>query len=119
MKIYVYLKEKKNKVGENIADLFPRVCGKAEDYQKPIEFNECLHGMGHAAMFITDMELLESLSLCDTFSEQRHIERCYSGVFMENSSSSTSFDHVSKYIRKDDPFYPCNSIKEKYQSLCW
>ena len=38
---------------------------------------------------------------------------------MENSSSSTSFDHASIYIKKDDPFYPCNSLEEKYLNLCW
>ncbi|MBI2028694.1 MAG: cupredoxin domain-containing protein [Candidatus Levybacteria bacterium] len=98
---------------------FAKVCGSENDYQKPIEFNECLHGMGHAAMFVTEMELKESLKLCDSISNQEHKERCYTGVFMENSSSSTSFDHVSRYIKKDDPFYPCNVLEEKYQSLCW
>ncbi len=98
---------------------FAKVCGQSEDYRKPIEFNECLHGMGHAAMFVTEMELMKSLKLCDTISDQQNRERCYTGVFMENSSSSTSFDHASIYIRADDPFYPCNSLEEKYQSLCW
>ena len=98
---------------------FAKICGQAQDYQKPIEFNECLHGLGHAAMFVTDMELKDSLKMCDLIASQEHKERCYTGVFMENSSSSTSFDHASKYIKADDPFYPCNSLDEKYQSLCW
>lgn len=98
---------------------FAKICGKSEDYQKPIEFNECLHGLGHAGMFIYDMELKKSLVLCDSLIEHEYIDRCYTGVFMENSSSSTSFDHASKYIKADDPFYPCNSLEEKYQSVCW
>ncbi len=114
-----YLKEAVSTTQNNLGSIFPTVCKKAQDYQKPIEFNECLHGMGHAAMFVTDMELIESLQLCDTLSDQEHRERCYTGVFMENSSSSTSFDHASKFIKKDDPFYPCNALAEKYQSLCW
>ena len=114
-----YLKEKTDEPGFNLNNKFAKVCGKSQDYQKPIEFNECLHGMGHAAMFVTEMELLQSLKLCDAISDQEHKERCYTGVFMENSSSSTSFDHASIYIKKDDPFYPCNSLDEKYQSLCW
>ncbi|MBI4080366.1 MAG: hypothetical protein HY430_01195, partial [Candidatus Levybacteria bacterium] len=114
-----YLKQKTNDTGFNLASEFAKVCGKAQDYQKPIELNECLHGMGHAAMFVTNMELKQSLKLCDTISNQQYKERCYTGVFMENSSSSTSFDHVSIYIKKDDPFYPCNALSEKYQSLCW
>ena len=113
-----YLKEK-NLDDVGLANHFPTVCGKPEDYQKPLEFNECLHGMGHAAMFVTDLELKDSLKLCDTLSAQDYKERCYSGVFMENSSSSTSFDHQSKYIKTDDPYYPCNSLEEKYLPLCW
>lgn len=113
-----YLKDR-NLEGDNLLKEFPKVCGKPQDYQKPIEFNECVHGLGHAAMFITDVELIQSLTLCDTIPEQEYKERCYSGVFMENSSSSTSFDHESKFIKKDDPFYPCNFLDEKYQKLCW
>lgn len=104
---------------ENSNVNFAKVCGEKSDYQKPIEFNECLHGMGHAAMFVTEMELIKSLKLCDTISNTEQRERCYTGVFMENSSSSTSFDHASIYIKADDPFYPCNILEEKYQSLCW
>ena len=70
-------------------------------------------------MFVKEMELLESLKLCDTIKDQKLKERCYTGVFMENSSSSTSFDHKSIYIKADDPFFPCNALDEKYQAVCW
>lgn len=113
-----YLKEKQL-ANESVQAQFTKVCGKLQDYQNPLEFNECLHGLGHAAMFVTDMELLKSLSLCDNISGQKEKERCYTGVFMENSSSSTSFDHQSIYLKADDPFYPCNSLEEKYQAMCW
>lgn len=113
-----YLKEKQL-ANESVKAQFAKVCGKPEDYQNPLEFNECLHGLGHAAMFVTDMELIQSLALCDNISGQREKDRCYTGVFMENSSSSTSFDHQSIYLKKDDPYYPCNSLEEKYQPMCW
>lgn len=114
-----YLKEQEAKKGYNLTEQFAKVCGKESNYQKPLEFYECLHGLGHAAMFVTDMELLQSLKLCDIFREQVHREKCYTGVFMENSSSSTSFDHKSIYIKADDPFYPCNIMDEKYLQICW
>lgn len=118
-----YLKESfdhaQDKKENFLADLFPKICGVKKDYQKPIEFYECLHGLGHAAMFVKEMELRESLALCDTLSDQGFRERCYTGVFMENSSSSTSNDHPAIYVRADDPFYPCNSMEEKYLPLCW
>lgn len=114
-----YLKEKTGQSDFDLKKQFARVCGQQNDYSKPLEFNECLHGLGHAAMFVTDMELRDSLVLCDSLKLQNDKERCFSGVFMENSSSSTSFDHKSVYIKTDDPFYPCNSLEEKYQPLCW
>lgn len=113
-----YLKEKQL-AQESVSDHFTKVCGKIEDYQNALEFNECLHGLGHAAMFVTDMELRQSLSLCDNISGLKERERCYTGVFMENSSSSTSNDHQSIYLKADDPNYPCNSLEEKYQAMCW
>lgn len=113
-----FLQEKLTESGE-IASKFAKLCGSESDFGKPIEFNECLHGLGHAAMFVTEMDLPSSLKLCDSLGEQKYIDRCFSGVFMENSSSSTSADHASKYIKVDDPFYPCNSLEEKYQQVCW
>lgn len=98
---------------------FIKVCGQKEDHLSPLVFNECLHGLGHAAMFILVMDLPKSLSLCDQFQNQDQKDRCFSGVFMENSSSSTSEDHTSRYIKEDDPFYPCNSLDEKYLTVCW
>ena len=117
--IEAYLKEQESKKKFNLTAQFPKVCGSEQDYQKPIEYNECFHGLGHAAMFVTEMELMDSLLLCDTIEDQKLKERCFTGVFMENSSSSTSFDHKSKFIKADDPFYPCNALSEKYQPICW
>lgn len=113
-----YLKEK-NLALDGIYKEFPGVCGEEKNFTTPLIFNECLHGMGHAAMFVTDMEVPESLKLCDTLPDQEAMERCYGGVFMENSSSSTNVDHPGKYIKANDPLYPCNTLPEKYSRLCY
>lgn len=98
---------------------FALICGKIDDYDKPLIFYECFHGLGHAAMYVEDMDLLASLRMCDKINDTANRERCYSGVFMENSSSSTSLDHPGKYTKADDPYFPCNSLEEKYLSLCY
>lgn len=113
-----YLKEKQEGDGD-FATGFPKTCGKREDYSSLLVFNECLHGLGHAAMFVTDMEVPDSLALCDSLGEKDPRERCYSGLFMENSSSSTSVDHPGKYTKADDPLYPCNTLDQKYQQICY
>lgn len=114
-----YLKEKEDEGVLNLNEHFAGICGKKEDYQKPLEYYECLHGLGHAAMFVKEMELKHSLSLCDNLTEQSHRERCYTGAFMENSSSSTSNDHPPIYLKNDDPYFPCTILEEKYLALCW
>lgn len=113
-----YLKEK-NLEGEELTKHFPAVCGRQDDFESPLVFNECLHGLGHAAMYVKDMDVPGSLALCDALSESNYQERCYSGVFMENSSSSTNIDHPGKYVKAEDPFFPCNWLGEKYSKICY
>jgi len=92
-------------------------CGKQEDHKISREYFECLHGIGHAMMFITNEDLPYSLSLCDNLKENQDREACYGGAFMESSSSSTS--HPSRFIKDDDPMYPCNILDEKYLETCY
>ncbi len=102
-----------------IAKEIINVCGKESDYTSPRFYSECVHGVGHAMMFITKADLPLSLSWCDKLNTLSDRVTCYGGVFMENSSSSTSIDHPSKYIKKDDSFYPCDSLGEKYLDTCY
>lgn len=95
------------------------VCGTAEDHATPRIYSECLHGIGHAMMFITDAELPRALSLCDALPDQTKRETCYSGVFMENSSSSTNVDHPSKYLDSTKPLYPCSILQDVYLKTCY
>jgi hypothetical protein len=102
-----------------LEEQFPRICGSPDDYAQPLVYNECFHGLGHAAMFVTAADLPRSLRLCDTLASDDARERCYSGVFMENSSSSTNLDHPSAYVRADDPYFPCNWVEERYKRICY
>ncbi len=114
-----YLNEKKLSLTDNLTKDFSQVCGKLKDYTSPLIYFECLHGLGHAALYVHDMEAPQALALCDVLDSIDNRERCYSGVFMENSSSSTNTDHPGKYVRANDPYYPCNSLSEQYQKLCY
>ncbi|MBI4022475.1 MAG: hypothetical protein HY372_03885 [Candidatus Andersenbacteria bacterium] len=102
-----------------LAQHFTVMCGQLDDYDRPILYYECLHGLGHAAMFVTDTDLHRSLAMCDLLPDEDSQGRCYSGVFMENSSSSTNLDHPSRYLKADDPNYPCNNLAERYQQICY
>lgn len=81
-------------------------------------FTECLHGFGHAFMFITDSNLSTSLTYCDKLDPQ-YQERCWGGAFMENSTSSTKADHPTKWLKTDDKFYPCTILENRYLKQCY
>ena len=38
---------------------------------------------------------------------------------MENSSSSTNNDHPGRFVRADDPLFPCSVLEEKYSAHCY
>lgn len=116
-----YLEEKGVSNDNDVAlrDEIVKICGQGENYEKQELYNECLHGLGHALMFVTDGELPRSLYLCDSLDDQKKRDWCYSGSFMENSTSSTNIDHPSKYLKAEDPLYPCNILEEKYLDMCY
>lgn len=101
-----------------LSEEIKNVCGNRKDFEIPRIFGECVHGIGHALMFISNSDLPQSLRWCDELPESSR-ETCYGGVFMENSSSSTSSDHPTQYIKADDPLYPCNMLSEQYLSACY
>lgn len=95
------------------------ICGKEDDYEVPELYITCLHGLGHAVMFVTDNELPEALLLCDALETEGEEELCYTGALMANMDARKSIDHPSKYIKEDDPMYPCNILPEKHQKKCY
>lgn len=116
-----YLAEKNVALDSDLAlkEEVLKICNKKEANKNPALFNQCLHGLGHALMFVSDGDLPRSLKLCDALENHRKRDWCYSGVFMENSTSSTNKDHPSKYLNTDDPLYPCNTLDEKYLDMCY
>ena len=79
---------------------------------------QCYHGLGHALMLVYNGELIESLKSCDLLGNNASL--CYEGVFMENvPNTATQQNHPIKYIRVDDPLYPCNILEERYAPKCY
>ncbi len=82
------------------------------------DYYNCVHGLGHGVMYITQSELFEALELCDNLAGQWEKESCYGGVFMENII--TDFEnHFTKYLRPGEPLYPCTAVKEQYKRPCY
>lgn len=119
--IEAYLDERKANLDNLTEDQLQKICSdsKTKTNKNPKQvYTECLHGFGHAFMFITDSDLPRSLNLCDRF-EKRDQEPCFGGALMENSTSSTNLDHPTKWLKPDDKFFPCTALSEKYLNQCY
>ncbi len=77
---------------------------------------QCLHGLGHAILYTLDYDLEDALLGCDLLETPYERSSCYGGVVMENV---TAFEREKRYIKKDDPHYPCNMLDQKYQYSCY
>ncbi len=79
---------------------------------------QCYHGLGHGVMFYTANDLPRSLEMCEGFESDFGSSSCVNGVFMENFNTEQKL-HVSKFLKEDDPFYPCPEQPERYKSDCY
>jgi hypothetical protein len=95
----------------------------AEKRRYALDHYNCVHGLGHGFMEAQEGDLFASLKACDSLSDTWEQRSCYSGVFMQNimfaESPDETADHSSKFLRKDDPMYPCNSVDDKYKTGCY
>lgn len=117
-----YLDQRKTQISTVSGDELVEICSDSKrltDKNPSQVYTECLHGFGHAFMFITNSDLPKSLAYCDRLGKSDERERCFGGAFMENSTSSTNPDHPSRWIKADDRFYPCTILADQYQNQCY
>jgi hypothetical protein len=70
-------------------------------------------------MDIKDDELFGSLETCDALKDRWERNRCYGGVFMENVVAKDDPGHSSKYLKADQPLYPCDIVGARYKNECY
>jgi hypothetical protein len=109
------------KIGpDKILDEAGTICGDlAEDQPYSFYHYNCVHGLGHGFMGIQDNELFKSLETCDTLNDEWERGSCYSGVFMENVMTLFNSNRPSKYLKADQPLYPCTDVEDKYKTECY
>ncbi len=99
----------------HINDICKEIPGK-DSYS--FDYYNCVHGLGHGLMAITDDELFQSLKMCDGLTGDWERSSCYGGVFMENVIVDNK-NHFTKYLKPSEPLYPCNAVDEKYKGACY
>ena len=78
---------------------------------------QCLHGMGHAIVMAYDYDLFNAIKRCDDFQTFAEQDMCLDGAFMQNHVEN--FNNGGGVFDKDDIYYPCNVVDEKYQNRCY
>ena len=79
----------------------------------------CVHGLGHGLMVVYENELFTSLDVCTRLDDEWEQESCYGGVYMENVMAETNPDHSTKYLKSDEPLYPCTAVEDKFKHSCY
>lgn len=102
-----------------VKESFQSICGTKKDFNFVGHYVECFHALGHAAMIMTGMNLVNSLEVCDMLEKQHFQESCYSGALMENFNDTQSTPKITEYFNNDDYNYPCYELAEKYLKLCY
>ena len=102
---------------EELARVARSVCqGRAVQVSLWLRF-QCLHGLGHGLMITTGYTLPLSLDVCNRMRTPWEETTCNGGVFMENIA--TSYGVTSRWLRDDDPVYPCNAVAEEDKLKCY
>ncbi len=94
-----------------------RLCSDPKINARRFLAYQCIHGLGHGLMIYSGYDLPISLRTCDELRTGFDRVSCSGGVFMENFTSS--YGVRSKYLRKSDPIYPCNSVAERHKLYCY
>jgi hypothetical protein len=78
---------------------------------------QCTHGLGHGLMIQTGFDVPTALSVCGRLETRWDEVTCTGGVFMENGS--TVYGLRSRWLKDDDPVYPCNRVKLRNKASCY
>jgi hypothetical protein len=78
---------------------------------------QCVHGLGHGLMLYSGYNLPFALDVCAKLATEADRQWCPGGVFMENIV--TSYGGQSPWLKKTDPIYPCNVVKERDKVACY
>jgi cytochrome c553 len=77
---------------------------------------QCVHGLGHGLMIYSGDDLPWSLRACHRLQTDFERISCTGGVFMQNLAPGMV---TSRFLKQNDPIYPCNAIAERDKLYCY
>ena len=89
----------------------------------PAQTASCIHGIGHGAMFVANLDVAGAEKLCDRFPDTGEVVSCSEGVFMQLFEPDESDPRAMAKLPADklaaDPLYPCPEQPGVFQSACY
>jgi hypothetical protein len=100
------------------------ICSGIANKQKYSFYHyNCVHGLGHGFMFVLDGDIFKGLDACNRLTDSWEAQSCYGGIFMQNIMNVQGPDANSsvapKYLKPDQPMYPCTAVDNKYKLQCY
>lgn len=93
---------------------------------KQYYLNQCMHWFGHGMTIFTEQTLTETLAMCESVSSNFYsdeVQLCLSGVFhagaLPGTSDATYLTNVSRVYNKNDVYFPCRDIEERFRGHCF
>ena len=104
---------------DQVASVARSACNDPQIKANAFNYYQCDHGLGHGLMLYTSYDLPDALDYCHQLLTEFDQVSCSGGVFMENQSSS--FGLRSKWLRKKNLLYPCNSelVQRRDKLYCY
>jgi hypothetical protein len=102
---------------DGLGEAAREICDGDDIRRTTFLYYQCVHGLGHGLMIRSAYDLPFSLKVCDKLATDWDQTACTGGVFMENISST--YGVKSKWIKEDDPVYPCQTVKERHKLYCY
>ena len=93
----------------NLKSKISEFCSQEDPYEK----SNCIHGVGHAMVFITNYNIEESIKGCGLIDDIFHEYDCVAGVFMEFNPTASHPKQLASQLH-----YPCDTFRE-FPSACY
>lgn len=95
-------------------------CSRTDLWPVPLDRLECLHGLGHGWMLAQRGDLpfvLDACAAANTDLGAAGSDYCVLGAFMELQSPTSP--EVRVYWKEGDLFYPCQTLNERFATVCY
>jgi hypothetical protein len=109
-----------NRTGnEHIEEKLNTMCASLnKDRSYSFDYYNCVHGLGHGLMALSDNDIPSSLTKCDSLTGDWEQQSCAGGVYMENVIAD-GLNHATNWLDPKRPLFPCDISADKYKNTCY